>query len=375
MTTTTTEPPTWEADDPAAIETVEVVRTATTEATAGRAAAEADAVQGAPVPRRRLTQIMWTVAVVAAVAGLGVAGVGFTLSYGALVDAARGWGFGARGSYLFPLGIDGLIIALYSISLVLLWRGMPKPLLLVAAHATTAVTIALNVLAAADSAPASPGVWDVAQTDPGRLLAHAAMPIAYVLLVEAARHLITRTARLESGAGVLTLTDWLLAPASTWRVWRRAKLHGFTYATVRALERERAVYRVWLQYREEIENGLRDNAVTVLDRLPDLLAPHGVTVKEALKLPDRMRREEQERRTARERAARELQQQAEAERRAQEHADRLARLAAEAEELTAQGEVDRLRARVDGERQAAEHLAAAAADVSSPMGDHGDYAL
>ncbi|NEE41813.1 DUF2637 domain-containing protein, partial [Streptomyces sp. SID7982] len=277
---------------------------------------------------------------------------------------ARGWGFGPKGSYAFPVGIDGLIIALYSLDLVLVWRGMPKPLLLLAAHATTGVTVALNILAAADSAPGSPGVGEVAQTDPGRLLAHAAMPIAYVLLTEAARHLITRTARLESGAGVLTVKDWFLNPSGTWKVWRRAQLWRFSYDTVRGLEKERAVYRVWLQHREAIEKGLSEGAVSVLDRLPDLLAPYGVTVEEALSLPDRMRAEDQQRRAERARAARELKQQEAAEAAAQEHADRLARLTAEAEELRAQGEVDMLRSQVDGERKAAEHRARAAADTA-----------
>lgn len=340
------------------------------------AGTEAASETSAPAaPRRRLTQIMWAVAFVAFIAGLAVAAVGFALSYNTLVDAARGWGFGQRGSYAFPIGIDGLIIALYSIDLVLVWRKMPKPLLLVAAHATTAVTIALNVVAAADSAPGSPGVWAAVQAEPGRLLSHAFMPVAYVLLTEAARHLISRTARLEEGRGTLTLSDWLLAPRSTWRVWRLSKLWRFDYDTVRQLERERAVHRVWLQYRQEIEaaqqhaerNGVEfaeDDTVTVLDRLPDLLAPYGVTVDEALALPDRMRSEEQQRRAERDRATRELKQQEAADRASQEHADRLARLAAEAEELRAQGEVDMLRAQVVGERQAAEHRAAAAADTA-----------
>ncbi|MFF5491534.1 DUF2637 domain-containing protein [Streptomyces virginiae] len=340
------------------------------------AGTEAASETNAPAaPRRRLTQIMWAVAFVAFIAGLAVAAVGFALSYNTLVDAARGWGFGERGSYAFPIGIDGLIIALYSIDLVLVWRKMPKPFFRVAAHATTAVTIALNVAAAADSAPGSPGVWAAVQADPGRLLSHAAMPVAYVLLTEAARHLISRTARLEEGRGTLTLSDWLLAPRGTWRVWRLAKLWRFDYDTVRQLERERAVHRVWLQYRQEIEaaqqhaekNGVEfteDDTVTVLDRLPDLLAPYGVTVDEALALPDRMRREEQQRRAERDRATRELKQQEAADRATQEHADRLSRLTAEAEELRAQGEVDMLRAQVDGERQAAEHRAAAAADTA-----------
>ncbi|MDX2802315.1 DUF2637 domain-containing protein [Streptomyces scabiei] len=338
-------------------------------------AAEAARTDNAPAPRRRLVKVMWAVAVVAVFAGLVVAAVGFGLSYDALVQAARGWGFGPRGSYAFPIGVDGLIVALYSISLVLTWRRMPKPMLLVAAHATTGVTIVLNILAAADSAPGSPGVWEVAQTDPGRLLAHAAMPAAYALLIEAARHLITRTARLESGERGLTLADWILRPPTTWAVFRTAQTQPMSYADARKLHRDRAIHRVWIEYREDIEAARREAAerdetfneydtVTVLDRLPDLLAKYGVTVEEALELPDRMRREEQERRDARERAEQKLRHQAEAAARQLRHAETLARLAAEKEELKEQGELDRLRAQVEGDRKAAEHYAAATADTA-----------
>jgi hypothetical protein len=356
---------------------------------AGAEAAEAAAADDAertptaddkPARRRRLTTIMWVVAGVAALAGLLVAAVGFALSYNALVQAARGWGFGPKGSYAFPIGVDGLIVALYSIALVLAWRRMPKPMLLVAAHATTGVTIVLNILAAADSAPGSPGVWQVAQTDPGRLLSHAAMPAAYVLLTEAARHLITRTARLESGERGLTLADWLLRFPTTWWVFRTAKTYPMSYADARKMRRDLAIHRVWIQYREEIEAARREAAerdeefsehdtVTVLDRLPDLLAPYGVGVEEALALPDRMRREEQQRRDARERAEQMLRHQAEAAARELAHAEKLARLAAEAEEIKAQGEVDALKATVAGEREAAEHRARALASTAGIEAD------
>ncbi|WP_329224295.1 DUF2637 domain-containing protein (plasmid) [Streptomyces sp. NBC_01485] len=326
-------------------------------------------------PRRRLITIMWIIAGVATLAGLVVAGVGFGLSYDALVDAARAWGFGPIGSYVFPIGVDGLIVALYSIALVLAWRQMPKPMLLVAAHITTGVTIALNVLAAADSAPGSPGVWEVAQTDPGRLLAHASMPIAYVLLVEAARHLIIRTARLESGERGLTLADWVLRLPTTWWVFRTAQTHPMPYADARKMRRELAIHRVWIQYREEIEAARRTAAdkgetfdehdtVTVLDRLPDLLAPYGVTAAEALALPDQMRAREQQRRADRERAEQALAHKAAADRRDREHADKLAELAAEAAEIKAQGQLDALRATVDGESKAAVYRAAASADTA-----------
>ncbi|MEU3423619.1 DUF2637 domain-containing protein [Streptomyces murinus] len=346
----------------------------------------AEAAAGVPAPTpeagtrtapRRLRAIMWAVAGVAVVAGIAAAGVGFALSYGTLVSAAAGWGFGAWQQRLFPLGVDGLIIALYSLALVLVWRRMPKPGLLIAAHAITAVTVALNVIAAADGLPNSPGLWQAFRQDPGRLLGHAAMPAAYVLLVEAARHLVTRAARLESGdTGTLTLADWILRPGVTWWVFRTAKTFPMPYAEARQMRREIEIHRVWTRYREEIEAARAEaaeageeydehNAVTVLDRLPDLLAPFGVGLDEALALPDEMRRREQQRRSERERTEQQRRHQEESDRRALEHAERMANLAAEQEELRAQGEVDLLRAQTEGERRAAEHRAAGTADVAA----------
>ncbi|MEV8298482.1 DUF2637 domain-containing protein [Streptomyces rochei] len=345
------------------------------------AAAEAAAVDGPEqpaeaAPRRRLTRIMWAVVAVAVVSGLAAAGVGFALSYGTLVDAAARWGYGEWEQRVFPLGVDGLIIALYSIDLVLVWRRMPKPLLRVAAHAVTAVTIGLNVIAAADGVADAAGLWDAFLRDPGRLVGHAAMPAAYVLLTEAARHLISRTARLEAGdTGALTLADWVLRFPTTWWVFRTAKTFPMPYAEAREMRREIAIHRVWLRYREEIEAARATaeaagaefderDTVTVLDRLPELLAPYGVTPDEALALPDRMRQQEQERRAAQDREEQKRRHQAEADRREREHAEKLARLAAEAEEIRAQGEIDALRATVEGESKAAAYRAAATADTA-----------
>ncbi len=328
-----------------------------------------------PAPRvRRLAAIMWTVAGVAIVAGLAAAGVGFALSYGTLVQAAGDWGFGSWERRVFPLGVDGLIIALYSLHLVLVWRRMAKPALLVAAHGITAVTVALNVIAAANGLPGSPGVWEALGRDPGRLLGHAAMPAAYVLLVEAARHLISRTARLEAGdTGTLTLADWFLRPGVTWWVFRTAKTYPMTYAEARKMRRDIEIHRVWVRYREEIEAARAEagpdfderDVITVLDRLPDLLAPYGVSVDEALALPDRMRSDDQERRAARERADQERAHKAEAERRRREHADRIAALTAQKEALQAQAEVDLLQTQTEAERRAAEHRAAGHVDVAA----------
>lgn len=319
---------------------------------------------------------MWVVVGVAIIAGAIVTAVGFALSYNELVKAAQGWGFGRWGARLFPIGIDGLVIALYAVSLVLAWLKMPKPGLVLTAHAGTVVTIVLNSLAAADSAPGRPGVRQLLFTDPGRLLSHAVMPVAYVVLVEAARHLIVRSARLESGGGrggELSLADWLLDGRTTWAVYRLATTRSMTYARAREIRRELEIHKLWIQYREEIETARReakaaenefdeDDSVTVLDRLPMLLAPYGVTPEEALALPGRMRAQEQQRRADRARAKQLLDHKKKADERDRAHADRMAELTARAEEVRKEGELNVLTATVEGETKAATHQAAALAD-------------
>jgi len=351
-----------------------------TDSSAAKDTAEAAAETPADVPaapkRGPMPWYMRIVAGVAVVAGTVVTGVGFALSYNALVASATGWGFGRWGARLFPIGVDGLVIALYAVSLVLAWLRMPKPMLVLFAHAGTAVTITLNVLAAADSAPGRPGVRDLLFTDPGRLLSHAVMPAAYVVLVEAARHLIVRSARLESGdgrGGELSLADWVLDGPTTWKVYRLATTRSMTYAQARGIRRELEIHKLWIQYREEIETARReaeaageefdeDARVTVLDRLPMLLAPYGVTPQEALAMPGRMRAQEQQRRADRARADQLLAHKKKAEDRDRAHADRMADLTAKAEEVRKQGELDVLTAKVEGETQAAAHQAAALAD-------------
>ena len=330
--------------------------------------------------------LMIPLAVLAVISGLAAAAVGFALSYGALRSAAVGWGFGASWqSHVFPIGVDGLIIALYTVDLVMAWRRMSRPWMRIAAHAVTGVTIALNMAAAAGSAPGSPGLMDALGAHPARLLSHAAMPIAYALLIEAARGAVVRIARLESGSwdeDRLTLADWALRPVTTWKVFKHAKTWPSTVAEARSHVRELAVYRIWLAHREELEAGLEAGKVGVLDRMPQRLARYGVSVDEARALPDVMRererrraednaradRKRQDEEAARERDEqrrreqqarqdeRELQRQA----REDEHAERLAALAAEKEETLLAGELAVLRAEAAGAARSAEATAAGA---------------
>ncbi|MCX4547256.1 DUF2637 domain-containing protein [Streptomyces sp. NBC_01565] len=337
--------------------------------------------------------LMIPLAVVAVLAGLTAAGVGFALSYGALRSAAVAWGFGTGWqSYAFPLGVDGLIIALYTADLVLAWRQMARPWVRMTAHALTAVTIALNVSAAIDGMPGAPTLSQALEQDFGRLLGHAMMPIAYVILTEVARWAIARTARLEAGLHAdqaLTLAEWALNFRVTWRIFQHAKTHPATYADARTFARDLAIYRVWQKERALYATGTAEDRASVLDRMPALLAPYGVSVERARAIPAEMleqeeaqeeerqradRRREEERKQQqrdeeradqqrkRERQQEELAEQRERERQEREdaHQARMDALAKEAEETRQQGELAELRATVGGQSRAAAHRAEAA---------------
>lgn len=327
---------------------------------------------GEPKSSRHLW-LMVPLAVIAVLAGLTAAAVGLALSYGALRDAAIAWGFVGWQAYAFPLGVDGLIIALYTTGLVLAWRRMGRPWIQMAAHALTAVTVALNVSAAVDSLPGSPTLGEAVQADFGRLLGHAMMPVAYVILTEVARWAIARTARIEAGEPVdqvLTLAEWALNFRVTWSIFRYAKITPMTYAEARVCARDLAIYRVWQEERALYAGGSAEDQAGVLDRMPELLAPYGVSVDEARAIPgERLAQEDAqdaERRRAEQQSKRDREQQQRAEQREKErqeredaHQARMDVLAKEAEETRQIGEVAELRAMVDGQTRAAAHRAEA----------------
>ncbi|MFC9133480.1 DUF2637 domain-containing protein, partial [Streptomyces sp. NPDC057099] len=317
--------------------------------------------------------LMIPLAVIAVLAGLTAAGVGFALSYGALRDAAVDWGYTGWQSYAFPLGVDGLIVALYTADLVLAWRQMARPWVRITAHALTGVTIALNVSAAVDGMPGTPTLAQALDQDFGRVLGHAMMPAAYVILTEVARWAIARTARIEAGQPadqVLTLAEWFMNFRVTWTIFRHAKIQPATYADARVFARELAIYRVWQKERALYATGTAEDRASVLDRMPALLAPYGVSVDEARAIPaERLEQEqaqEAERRRAEQQRKRDREQQQRAEQREKERQERedahqanMDALAKEAEETRQKGELAELKATVDGQSRAAAHRAEA----------------
>jgi hypothetical protein len=235
-------------------------------------------------PRDRAAALGRLLLCVAVLGGAVVAGIGFAGSYSALRSLAAEKGFGGFAPW-FPIGVDAGIIVALAADLYLLRRGVSWPWLRPVAHGLTLATVWFN----ANAGELSPAA------DPVAAAMHAVMPLLFVVAVEAARFLVVRTADLEAGreTGGVPLLRWLLSPARTWTMWRRMKLWGLSYSAVMARERALRVYRVML----ERQYGKAKKAPSDA-RLPLTMARYGLTVDEALALPQEAEERERERREA-----------------------------------------------------------------------------
>ncbi|MFJ2186297.1 DUF2637 domain-containing protein [Streptomyces anulatus] len=227
---------------------------------------------------------MPTLYAVAALAGGLVGAIGFAASYSTLEAAALRWDFGPTLASAFPIGIDASIIAFLALDLVLIHRRTPWPLLRLAAHAMTAVTIVLN-------ASAQKGGLSLSS----KTLSHAVMPILFVIGVEAGRRLVVRAARLAEGQDTEGVPGhrWLLAPWPTWLIWRRMKLWKLrSYTDAVAQEKAVTIYAMRLEQKHGKQWRKRAKPDELL---PLTLAPYGLTIDEALMVPEKERLAEAER--------------------------------------------------------------------------------
>ncbi|WP_052390986.1 DUF2637 domain-containing protein [Streptomyces sp. NRRL B-24484] len=301
------------------------------------------------------SQLLAVVAGGALITGAVVAAIGFAGSYGALRDLALSKGFGLF-SYAFPIGIDAGIIALQSIDLFLVHKGIKFPLVRWLAMGLTLATIAFNA-AAADG--------PVFQ-DPVGAAMHGVIPVLYVALAEAGRHYIGRRAALLHGRadlGAPPLSNWLLAPIKTSRAARRMSLWNIPYAEVVQLGLDLEVY----EQRLAQDLGPDWKKVATPDQLlPFKMAKSGLSVDKALSLPweEQLKVLDREGRAALQQAKAEVQKiqadlqireahlQAEADQTRAEGRLRLARIETEAEiDNEVQGREAELQKRV-AERQA-----------------------
>ncbi|MEU8555943.1 DUF2637 domain-containing protein [Streptomyces anthocyanicus] len=187
--------------------------------------------------RPDLTPLQRRLVITVAVGATVIAGIGFVGSYTAVAKLAAAKQFGLF-AVVFPIGIDAGILVLLALDLLLTWLRIPLALLRHTAWLLTAATIAFNGATA----------WP----DPLGVGMHAVIPLLFVVVVEAARHAIGRTADIAAGRHMdsVRLARWLLDPISTFRMWRRMKLWELrSYDEVIHLEQARLIERARLRAR------------------------------------------------------------------------------------------------------------------------------
>jgi hypothetical protein len=187
--------------------------------------------------RPTLTRVQRRLIIAVAAGAAAIAAIGFIGSYAAVRKLAQAKGFGTF-AHAFPIGIDAGILVLLALDLLLTWLHIPFALLRQTAWLLTMATIAFNAAAA----------WP----DPIGTGMHATIPVLFVVVVEAARHAIGRTAAITAGRHMdpVRLVRWLLDPVSTFRLWRRMKLWELrSYDQVIQLEQSRLIERARLRSR------------------------------------------------------------------------------------------------------------------------------
>ncbi|MFJ8766689.1 DUF2637 domain-containing protein [Streptomyces clavifer] len=253
----------------------------------------------------------------AVVGGVVLAAIGFTGSYSGLVKLGQQHHFGWF-AHVFPVGIDAGIVVLLALDLHMIRKGTPWPVVRLVAHVLTALTVLFN--AAAAKGPVRSDLVGAAM--------HGVLPVLFIVAVEAARRLLIKAARIEAGidAAGVPLYRWILAPVSSWSMFRQMKLYGLTsYTQAVAREQARVVYGQMLKQQTAKEKRKASPA----ELLPLTMARFGLSVDEALALPQ----EAEE--AARLRAEQEAQRTADAESRAVQRAK-----LAEIERLRSAGEIE-----------------------------------
>ncbi len=285
---------------------------------------------------------MITLSIVAIVGSVAVGLIGFVMSYDTLRGVAEDdWEFGPDLAKWFPIGVDASILAFLALDLVLIRRGVPWPLLRLVAHAMTLATVWFN-------ASAHGSITE----DTTRAAAHGLMPILFVVGIEAARRLVVQAARLETGTAMdrVPLHRWLLAPWPTVRLYRRMRLCGITsYPEMIARDRDLMGYRQWLARKHG--GDLRAADPDAL--LPMEMARYGISVDQALALPERQEQAAADRATARRRRLLALETQREVD-----------AMRAKAEQAIAAGDLRVAQAEADGRAAEAESEADARATAA-----------
>ncbi|MFF2383087.1 DUF2637 domain-containing protein [Streptomyces sp. NPDC058108] len=178
------------------------------------------------------TPELWLLGAVAVLAA-GVGGLGLASSFEAVSTAGARWGFASP--WMLPVGIDTAIPVFTAAFLLLIRTDMPLGWVRFVPWALTGVTCWLNI-AAGHSLSAK--------------LAHGTMPLLWVVLSEVAAHVYASRIGAVTGRRMekIRRSRWLLAPLSTFALWRRMTLWEVTsYTDALGRERERQLARAQLR--------------------------------------------------------------------------------------------------------------------------------
>jgi hypothetical protein len=170
-----------------------------------------------------------------ALAAAAVGALGLISSFDAVSAAAAGWDFASP--WMLPVGIDMAIPVFTVANLVLIRLDMAWAWVRFVPWALTLVTCWLNV-AAGQSLSAK--------------VAHGTMPLLWVVFSEIAAHIYAVRIGAATGRRMekIRVSRWLLAPLSTFALWRRMTLWEVTsYRAALACERERLLARADLHER------------------------------------------------------------------------------------------------------------------------------
>ncbi|QHA09891.1 DUF2637 domain-containing protein [Streptomyces broussonetiae] len=204
---------------------------------------------------------------VGALAAAAVGALGLYSSFDAVSLAAARWGF--SNPHTLPIAIDIAIPVFTLANLLLIRLDMGLAWVRFVPWALTLVTCGLNIAA-------GHSLW--------AKVAHGTMPLLWVVFSEIGAHVYAVRIGAVTGRRMekIRVSRWLLAPLSTFLLWRRMTLWEVTaYADALARERERLLARADL--RERYGRGWRRKTPRrerVLLRIGEL-APTGVDVSEA----------------------------------------------------------------------------------------------
>ncbi|MFC7896402.1 DUF2637 domain-containing protein [Streptomyces sp. NPDC057381] len=193
----------------------------------------AQPVERAMVPP--LTRPEMGLAGVGASAAAGVGALGLISSFDAVSAAAARWGFGEP--WMLPVGIDMAIPVFTLANLLLIRMDMALAWVRFVPWVLTLITCGLNVAA-------GHSVW--------AKVAHGTMPLLWVVFSEIGAHIYAVRIGAATGRRMekVRFSRWLLAPLSTFALWRRMTLWEVTsYADALARERERLLARADLRER------------------------------------------------------------------------------------------------------------------------------